>query len=522
MLILSAIGMLGAGFLLGVLPGAAGRAGKFLARCLALAAVLALAEESAFYLFGPLQDWLVKYQFSLIFLQADPWSAAFLLFLGLTGTVVALAAFAPGGGDLSPGLLNLFILVAVLLVTAANIVTFVAFWVLLLVAALFLTKQGGLSAAAASRFLLLIRMGTVALVLAFYFLFREAGAMDFLSLAKAQAGGYNRYLVFAFALAAFSLQADILPVKEVRGGKVKAGGSLASAFKDLVLLGTALYGLGRFVFQFISCDHLVYGLLLTVLGLGGALRCGYRALRSREAHRVLNELHKSAGGLIFAMLGAGLFLLPLKGNAPTAIFFSGTLACLLTYGVGKLLLHLAWLKQQPKLGLLACLSLCGLPLTGGFTGWWLLFQSQATLTAVLLLPWPRLAAVLLALATGVVLALQVLSWFNFYRRGFMRLAADAEAKAAAPQRLSKRDWPAAVLAAAFLLLTGLVPLFLVLPLQKVMSLGGKFVPLSDWFGLVWGGSGHYAVFSPVVLLVFALIALGVAKLIEALAKGGDW
>jgi|GEM_PF-5019749 len=513
MLILDALGMLGAGFLLGLLPGTAGRAGKFLARCLALAASLALLEEAAFYLFGPVQDWLLSYELSFLFLQADPWSAAFLLFLGLTGTVTGLYAFAPGGQELSPSLLNLFILAAALLLTAANIVTFVAFWVLLLVAALFLTKKGGLSAAAASRFLLLIRMGTVALVLAFYFLFRGAGAMDFLSLAKAQVGGYNRYLVFAFALVAFGLQADILPVKEISGPRVKVREEAASAFKDLILLGTALYGLGRFVFQFISCDSVIYGLAVAALGFFTAIRCGWRALRSQEAARSLGELHKSVGGLIFAMLGAGLFLLPLKGSAPTAIFFSGTLAYLLTYGAGKLLLQLAWREGKVKAVLLGALSLSGLPLTGGFTGLWLLLQSLATLTATLLLPWPRLTSVLLVLAMGSTLGLQLLTWFNFYRRF---------KEAAKVETASRRSWPALVLAAAFLLLAGLVPLFLVLPLQKVISMGGRLVPLADLFGLVWGGSGHYAVFSPVVLLFFGGAAYLFTKLIEMVAKGGDW
>ena len=144
---------------------------------------------------------------------------------------------------------------------------------------------------------------------------------------------------------------------------------------------------------------------------------------------------------------------------------------------------------------------------------WLLLQSLATLTATLLLPWPRLTSVLLVLAMGSTLGLQLLTWFNFYRRF---------KEAAKVETASRRSWPALVLAAAFLLLAGLVPLFLVLPLQKVISMGGRLVPLADLFGLVWGGSGHYAVFSPVVLLFFGGAAYLFTKLIEMVAKGGDW
>lgn len=247
------------------------------------------------------------------------------------------------------------------------------------------------------------------------------------------------------------------------------------------LLGVSLLFAGGISFT-------AYGSVLLLLA--GAAAYVYGGLRCREAgeKRKSRELALSLAwqdfGLTAESLGLGSFLflynqavLPLIGFTAAFLFL-----------VNAFLTQLALLFSRSEKGrVLSFAAVSGVPLTLSAAGSWQLLQGWLTLPEVEPAGWVKLLLVVGAgtFAWGWSLRLSGLGYFLKEGRG--------RKSSARPVHFLEGIVP------ALLFMGGICPAPLITLVPRFVLQGESPVRLADYLGMIWGGSGHYALYSPLLL-----------------------
>lgn len=297
------------------------------------------------------------------------------------------------------------------------------------------------------------------------------------------------------------------------------------------LLGISLLFAGGISFT-------VYGSVFLLLG--GSLACFWGGLQCRQAGGEKGVLGLALPlawqdfGLTAESLGLGSFLFLYNQGVLPLIGFSAAFLFLLN----ALLTQLALLSIRSVAGRkLAFAAASGMPLTLGAAAAWQLLQGWLTLPEVEPAGWVKL---LLAVGIGTF----AFGWsrrFSAFCRltglslnGELSVPGVSECKKTGTAK-NKQEQPATGRSAfgsgrfpvreaifpALLLAGGLYPAPLVTLVQQLVLQGEVSVHLADYLGMIWGGSGHYALYSPLLLAGWGMFLCLVLYLVDRLrGKGG--
>ena len=469
-------------------------------------------------------------QFSL---QVDFWSGAFLALTGFSGTAVSIYALGYAAHykgqrlRLMTGLWNLFILSMVLVLLAGDGFTFLAAWEVMALSSFLLVyheNEKKDTVQAAYQYMVMTHLGTAAIMVAFYLLGSGSESLSFADLSRNQLDAGLRHVVFAFAFLGFALKSGLMPLHVWLPNAHPAAPSHVSALMSGVMLKVAVYGFGRFIFQFLGAEVFAYGLIVMVAGLVSAFLGVLYASMEKDIKRILAYSSVENMGIIFTAFGAGMILVALQKPRMALIAFVAVLVHSFAHSLMKSLLFMsagavmhatgtknieqlgALLKKMPwtaAFTLVGCMALSSLPFTSGILGEWLTLQSLMSLAGSASSQGLRflvLAAFILMGLTGALALGCFVRYFGVSFLGRRRSGAVLNAHEASPaMRLGMG------LEAVLIVLLGIFPGQLIEGAQRVLT-GGLGMPQGNVWGVLFIGHGEDPVFySPIILLVVALV-----------------
>lgn len=364
-------------------------------------------------------------------LRLDPLAAPFVLLIAVGVFVVSLyaPAYIAHYPNYPPARLgaayNLFALSMVLVVTAGNAFTFILAWEAMSLVSYLLVMtdhQDKEVRQAGFIYLVMTHSGTVFIIGSFMIMYVASGSFEFA--AWHGLGGHldvlTSSLAFLAALFGFSVKAGLIPLHIWLPRAHPVAPSHISALMSGVMLKTAIYGLLRLSFDFLSGAAGVgwWGALLLGLGVASAILGVLYALMERDLKSVLAYSSVENIGIIYIGIGAALLLTSTGQTALAGIALAAVLFHSFSHALFKSLLFLGagavgyasgtrdiemlggLLRRIPLTGalfLLGSVAISGLPPLNGFAGEWLTLQALLTIVNQ-----PGMAAPYSALAMLVV------------------------------------------------------------------------------------------------------------------------
>jgi formate hydrogenlyase subunit 3/multisubunit Na+/H+ antiporter MnhD subunit len=393
---------------------------------------------------------------------------------------------------------NLLIASIALVFSARQAVLFLVAWEVMAVASfLLVTFEHEDEEVRGAGFVYLVasHLGTAFLFALFMLLGREAGSFEFGAFAALRASpAVPAALLFGLALVGFGTKAGLVPLHVWLPEAHPAAPSHVSALLSGVMIKTGLYGIVR-VLSWLPPAPAGFGIVLAVIGLGGALAAITLALGQRDLKRALAYSSVENVGIIALAMGLGVAAAAHGERTVAALAWSGALLHVWNHAMMKGLAfmgagavaHAAHTRDVERMGgllarlprtgvllLVGLAALSALPPLNGFASEWLIYMGLLqTATAApggfSLLGW--LAMATLALVGGVAA-------IGFARIGGIALLGTPRSPGAERAHEPPRGmWgPLAALAAACALL-GLFPdLALRLALPAVAQASGTAVP----------------------------------------------
>ena len=284
----------------------------------------------------------------------DRLSAFFILLTSAAGVIVSIFAF----GYLAHGkysaartallgfLYNLFLCSMILVAAADNIITFLIVWELMSILSYFLVTyehEKSENLKAGFLYIVMTQVGTVFLMTAFFFLFRETGSFQFSDFRAAGAllPELVKNIVFASALIGFGMKAGLVPFHIWLPEAHPAAPSHVSALMSGIMIKIAVYGFLRFIFDFMG-GEVVWWWGLLVLGAGAlsAVTGVLYALMEHDLKRLLAYHSVENIGIIFIGLGSAMLFAAFRYDALVGLALTAGLFHILNHGIFKSLLFL--------------------------------------------------------------------------------------------------------------------------------------------------------------------------------------
>lgn len=502
--------------------------------CLCAAAASGMAAFSGVrYLVMPGEALLIDAGWGSYSLAADGWSSVFLAITGIVGFFISIYAIDYAKGYLGnriralTGMWNLFLLSIVAVLISGDAFTFIVSWeIMALVSFLLVNHEAGKkeTVSAAYQYMVMTHLGTAAILAAFYLLGSHSASFAFADMVHNQLDGVMRHIAFLCAFAGFALKSGLMPLHIWLPNAHPAAPSHVSALMSGVMLKVALYGFGRFAFQFIGMDVFWYGLLVTLAGLISAFLGVLYASMEVDMKRILAYSSVENMGIIFAVFGCGMLLMSMKLLPLAVVAFTAAMVHAFSHSLMKGLMfmsagavmHATGSKNIEKMGglikrmpytafftLIGAMALSSLPFTSGLVGEWLVLQSFITLAQQAGSPELRLLVVFAFIMLGLTGAAALGCFVRLYGTAFLGCPRSNIVDKAHEQPFFMLLGMG--IAAGLVFAMGIMPDLVVNVMQSVAA-GPVAAPMGSPLGLIWGGSGRYAVYSPAVLLVMAALA----------------
>ncbi len=506
-----------------------------------------VAYSALMYLLFPSGSWLVDTYWGSYSLQADAWSSAFLLLTGVAGVIISIYAMDYARGYLGhrirllSGLWNLFLLSIVAVLISGDAFTFIVSWeIMALVSFLLVNHEAGKkkTVSAAYQYMVMTHIGTAAIMVAFYLIGSHSLSFSFGDMANNNLNGFMKDVAFVCAFLGFALKSGLMPLHIWLPNAHPAAPSHVSALMSGVMLKVALYGFGRFAFQFIGMDVFWHGLIVMVIGLISAFLGVLYATMEVDMKRILAYSSVENMGIIFSAFGCGMVLYAMQLHSICVIAFTAALVHAVSHSLMKGLLFMSagsvmhatgsknielmggLIKKMPYTALftlIGSMSLSSLPFTSGLVGEWLTLQSFITLAQQAGNPELRLLVIFAFVMLGLTGATALGCFVRMYGTAFLgRARSNIVDKA--------HEMPLFMLVgmgleAVLIVAIGVMPDILVNIMQQIFS-GFAVVSMGTPLGIIWGGSGHYAVYSPgIIFAVFVLMGL---FMVAALYRSGTF
>lgn len=470
-------------------------------------------------------------------LTCDSWSAIFLLITGMAGVITSLYAFGYAQSyegsrlRLLGGMWNMFLLSMVLVLLAGDAFSFLLFWEIMAVASFMLVNHESEKRetwTAAYQYLVMTSVGTAAIMIAFLLVGSASESFSFIDMSSNKLTGGWLHLTFACAFTGFALKAGLVPLHVWLPKAHPAAPSHVSALMSGVMLKIALYGFGRFVFQFLPVWNYWWCVIVMVAGVLSAFLGVLYAQMETDVKRILAYSSVENMGVIFAAFGCGMLLRTLNVGNLCLIGFIAALVHAFNHSIMKVLMFMSagsimhgtggcknlemfggLARKMPYTALctfVGSMALAAIPLTNGFVGEWLVLQSFITLAHnaggqdIRLLV--AFAFILLgftgALALGCFVRLFGIAFLGRARSQIVEHAHESDGYMTSAMGISS----------VLVLLCGIFPATVLGLVCK--ALGFDWDYLAKGGSLNWAGSGTFASFNPILLLVvLALVSAAV-------------
>ncbi|AKH88105.1 proton-conducting transporter transmembrane domain-containing protein [Edwardsiella tarda] len=346
--------------------------------------------------------------FGSVPLLFSPLNSLMLLLTSLLSLLCALYAFgttphAGGKAACHAGLMNLLSAAISLLVVCNDAPTFMVMLELMSLSAALLVWLGGNAKArrAAGLYWLMSRLGSLALLLCFWLLWRASGTLVLSEFHLALLSHGQQAAILLLGLLGFGIVTGLVPLHGWIPELHANAPAPAAALFASVMLKIGLFGLLKLSIDWLGVPPLWWGLLLLIVGAVTAFIGGLYALAEHDLRRLLAYHTIENSGIILLGLAACVIGFSL-GNPLLAVM--GLLAGLfhlinhtlfkggLFFGAGAVM-HATGLHDIDKMGgllrrmpltgllmLLALMSMAALPPLNGFVSEWYTYQSLFSLS----------------------------------------------------------------------------------------------------------------------------------------------
>jgi hydrogenase-4 component B len=262
----------------------------------------------------------------------------------------------------------LLVVSMILVVTAANMITFALAWEIMSIASFFLVishYQDKEKRRAGYLYLIFVQGGAMFLFASFALIYKYTGSFDFSAVSTLPANA--KLMVFLLALVAFGSKAGLFPFHIWMPGSYSAAPGHLPALMSGVMAKMGIYGIVR-TYLLLDEPSLMFGNVVLICGvLTGIIGVVYALVRQNIKQLLAYSSVENIGiiliGLGVGMIGAG------EGNQAMAFFgFAGALLHVLNHSLFKSLLFMGASAVEQQTGTNSIEDLGGLmkkmPITG--------------------------------------------------------------------------------------------------------------------------------------------------------------
>jgi len=289
---------------------------------------------------------------------------------------------------------SLLVAAMALVVTAANLITFILAWELMSLSSFFLVAynyEAVENRRAGYLYLIFSQVGAMFIFAAFGLIYAHSGSLEF-----AGAAGMTetaKILVFVLAFIGFGSKAGVFPLHVCPPHAHPAAPSHISAVMSGVMIKTGIYGILR-IYSILEWNSALFGAIVLIAGMVSGILGVVYALGQHDLKRLLAYHSVENIGIILIGIGLGMIGVA-EGNPLMAVLgFGGGLLHVLNHAVFKSLLFMGagmvlhqtgtraidvlggLIKKMPVTGttfLIGSLAISGLPPFNGFVSEFLVY-----------------------------------------------------------------------------------------------------------------------------------------------------
>ncbi|MDD9305160.1 MAG: hydrogenase [Desulfobacter sp.] len=427
-----------------------------------------------------------------------------------------------------------------LVVTSANIITFMISWEIMSLSSFFLViynYESDENRKAGYLYFIFSHVGAMFIFVAFALVYAHSGHFGFEGFGALPEP--TKYLVFIFSFIGFGSKAGIFPFHVWLPHAHPAAPSHISAVMSGVMIKTGVYGILK-VYSLLGFNTPVFGYIVLSVGvISGILGVVY-ALGQQDLKRLLAYSSVENIGIIFIGLGIGMIGVSTGNSLMAVLGFSGGFLHILNHSIFKsllfmgagMVLHRTGTRSIDALGgllknmkitgttfVIGTLAISGLPPFNGFVSEFFIYLGafKGVILGKTDLVMSIVAIIGLAVIGGLALA-------TFTK--VVGVVFQGEPRTKAAQNVTEKGgsmlFSMAVLAAGCLFI-GVYPCILIrLPMTAVSALGLDFgsVPLEPFYQM----TGHIT--QAAVLLIAVILIVAILRSLsykgKVVGKSGTW
>ncbi|MDX9963562.1 proton-conducting transporter membrane subunit [Desulfobacter postgatei] len=471
--------------------------------------------------------------FSLSF-HVDGLSAFFLTAIFAVSMMAAIYSFhymESEAGGIKTGVNYFFFSILIssmaLVVTAANIITFMISWEIMSLSSFFLVIYGHESAEnrkAGYLYFVFSHVGAMFILAAFGLIYGHTGSFDFASMADVPET--IKIVIFVLSFIGFGSKAGVFPFHIWLPHAHPAAPSHISAVMSGVMIKTGIYGILR-VYAILDFHSPVFGYITLIAGVVSGILGVVYALGQHDIKRLLAYSSMENIGIILIGLGIGM-IGAATGNPLVAVLgFAGGILHVLNHSLFKsllfmgagMVLHQTGTRSIDALGgllkgmkitgstfIIASLAICGLPPFNGFVSEFLIYMGS--------FKGIPLGSISFAMSVFAIISLAVIGGLAlacFTKVVGVVFQGEPRTKAAenAKENGLAMMIPMGVLAAACVIIGVFPRVFIQMALTAVQALGLDYarVPVEP-FGQITGN----ITFAALLFFVIVLIVMGIRSI----------
>ncbi|NWH04528.1 proton-conducting transporter membrane subunit [Desulfobacter latus] len=427
-----------------------------------------------------------------------------------------------------------------LVVTAANILTFMLSWEIMSLSSFFLVIYGHESSEnrkAGYLYFVFTHIGAMFVLGAFGLIYGHTGSFDFAPMADVPEA--VKILIFVLSFIGFGSKAGVFPFHVWLPHAHPAAPSHISAVMSGVMIKTGIYGILR-IYAILDFHTPIFGYITLIAGvLSGILGVVY-ALGQHDIKRLLAYHSVENIGIILIGLGMGMIGAATGNPLVTVLGFAGGILHVLNHSIFKsllfmgagMVLHQTGTRSIDALGgllkgmkitgttfIIASLAICGLPPFNGFVSEFFIYMGsfKSIPLGSMTFAMSIFAIISLAVIGGLALAcFTKVVGVVFQGEPRTKVAENAKEHGVAMMV------PMGILAAACVIIGVYPKVFINMALKAVQALGLDYgqVPVEP-FGHITGN----ITFAALLFLVLVLIILGTRSIYyrkKTVTRSGTW
>jgi hydrogenase-4 component B len=428
----------------------------------------------------------------------------------------------------------------VLVVTAANLITFMLSWEIMSLSSFFLVVydyEAGENQKAGYLYFVFTQIGAMFILAAFGLIYANSGNFGFTDAAVLPETA--KIVVFVLAFIGFGSKAGVFPFHIWLPHAHPAASSHISAVMSGVMIKTGIYGIVR-MYVLLDWHTPLFGHIILVAGMiSGILGIVY-ALGQKDIKRLLAYSSVENIGIILIGLGVGMIGVAAGKPIMAVLGFAGGLLHVLNHSIYKSLLfmgagivhHKTGTRSIDQMGglikrmkitgtifLIGSLAICGLPPLNGFVSEFLVYLGGFRGMA---LDKTSFAMCLLAIVSLAIIGGLALACFT----KVVGVVFQGEPRSPVAENAAERGLtmlvPMLVLAAACIVIGVFPTFFMTMALKAVASLGLGYgrIPLEPFIELTGNITRTAALIFSVFLLILALRTLLYRG--KTVTRSGTW